>query len=321
MINVNGFSFIEFSTESKPNSKQLRALFDAMGFKHVGYLSGGVIDVYEQGNIRFLINDYTHSATVFSINHGPSVCSFGFQVKNPEKSHKKLLKTEIINTTLDHELPSIKGIGGCRLFLTKKLVRSKYKGCGLKLIDHITHNVYQGNMNKWADFYKKYFGFEEIRYFDIKGKQTGLISRAMGNGTIAIPINEASDNKSQIAEYLEKYRGEGVQHIALLTDDIYNSVELLRANGVEFMNVPNTYYDEIDTRIPGHNEDLERMKKNKILIDGSKDNILLQIFTKTYVGPIFFEIIQRKGNKEFGDGNFQALFEAIERDQIKRGVL
>ncbi|TPW12520.1 MAG: 4-hydroxyphenylpyruvate dioxygenase, partial [Halothiobacillaceae bacterium] len=199
-------------------------------------------------------------------------------------------------------------------------------GVGLLRIDHLTHNVHKGRMDEWAHFYAKLFNFREIRYFDIQGQATGLKSRAMTSpcGKIRIPINEPSDTKSQVQEYLDAYHGEGIQHIALTTNDIYGTVERLRANGVELMDVPDTYYDKVDERLPGHGEALARLKKCRILIDGDLENskgILLQIFTQTVIGPIFFEIIQRKGNEGFGEGNFRALFESIERDQIKRGVL
>jgi 4-hydroxyphenylpyruvate dioxygenase len=194
------------------------------------------------------------------------------------------------------------------------------------LLDHLTHNVQRGNMDKWAGFYERLFNFREIRYFDIKGARTGLVSRAMTSpdGKVRIPINESSDDKSQIAEYLQQYRGEGIQHIALFTADIYKTVEGLRTNRVGFLDVPDTYYEMIDERLPGHGEDIERMRANRILIDGdpeTRQRLLLQIFTETNVGPIFFEIIQRKGNEGFGEGNFQALFESIERDQQRRGVI
>jgi 4-hydroxyphenylpyruvate dioxygenase len=200
------------------------------------------------------------------------------------------------------------------------------EGFGLLDIDHLTHNVHQGRMNHWATFYESLFGFKEIKYFDIHGKETGLRSRAMTSpcGKIRIPINEPSDEKSQIQEYLDAYRGEGIQHIALSTNNIYQTVTALKQNGVQFMDVPDTYYDAVNDRIPGHKEDIARLQENKILIDGDPakgQGLLLQIFTTTVIGPIFFEIIQRKGNEGFGEGNFQALFESIERDQKKRGAI
>ena len=197
------------------------------------------------------------------------------------------------------------------------------QGAGLLRVDHITHNVHAGRMDHWARFYERLFGFRELRYFDIHGEKTGLRSRALISpcGKIRIPINEPTDPKSQIEEYLDAYRGEGIQHIALAASDIYRAVESLRARGVQFMETPDTYYPMTDRRIQGHGEDLERLRRDRILIDGAPDNLLLQIFTKTVIGPIFFEIIQRKGNDGFGDGNFQALFDAIEREQMERGVI
>jgi 4-hydroxyphenylpyruvate dioxygenase len=199
-------------------------------------------------------------------------------------------------------------------------------GAGLTYIDHLTHNLHFGNMAKWSDYYERLFNFREIRYFDIKGAKTGLVSKAMTSpcGKVRIPLNESSDDKSQIVEYLNEYHGEGIQHIALFTDDIYATIEKLRGNDVLFLDTPDTYYEMIDERIPEHGEDAERMQENRILIDAdqeTKKQLLLQIFTQTNIGPLFFEIIQRKGNEGFGEGNFQALFESIERYQMKRGVL
>jgi 4-hydroxyphenylpyruvate dioxygenase len=200
------------------------------------------------------------------------------------------------------------------------------QGFGLTFIDHLTHNLYFGNMQKWSDYYERLFNFREIRYFDIKGAKTGLVSKAMTapDGVVRIPLNESSDPKSQINEYLDAYKGEGIQHIACFTDDIYGTIEAMREAGVEFLDTPDTYFDVIDARVPDHGEDVERLRRNKILIDAdaeTKKRKLLQIFTQNAIGPIFFEIIQRKGNEGFGEGNFQALFESIERDQMKRGVL
>jgi 4-hydroxyphenylpyruvate dioxygenase len=198
------------------------------------------------------------------------------------------------------------------------------RAAGLTLIDHLTHNVSRGHMDLWAGFYERLFNFREIRYFDIEGKKTGLFSRAMTSpcGKIRIPINESQDDKSQIEEYLREYHGEGIQHIALFTEDIYDTVDALRSNGVEFQDTPDTYYEGVEARVSGHRESLARMQERRILIDGSaEDGILLQIFTKNVIGPIFFEIIQRKGNEGFGEGNFRALFESIELDQERRGVI
>ncbi len=239
---------------------------------------------------------------------------------------------------MELRIPAIEGIGGSHIYLVDRYGdRTIYdvdfvpvadpkpvRAAGLTLIDHLTHNVSRGNMDKWAGFYERLFNFREIRYFDIEGKKTGLFSRAMTSpcGKIRIPINESQDDKSQIEEYIREYHGEGIQHIALFTDDIYASVDALRANGVEFQDTPDTYYEGVDARVAGHRESLARMRERGILVDGSaQDGILLQIFTKNVIGPIFFEIIQRKGNEGFGEGNFRALFESIELDQERRGVI
>ena len=237
------------------------------------------------------------------------------------------------------DFPVIKGIGDCMLYLGDDSAEDVYadyeplpgvdqhpKGFGLTFIDHLTHNLFLGNMQKWSDYYETLFNFREIRYFDIKGAKTGLLSKAMTapDGVVRIPLNESSDEKSQINEYLRDYKGEGIQHIALFTDDIYETVEKMREAGIAFLDTPDTYFDVIDQRIPNHGEDVERLRKNAILIDAdpeTKQRKLLQIFGQNAFGPIFFEIIQRKGNEGFGEGNFQALFESIERDQMKRGVL
>jgi len=240
---------------------------------------------------------------------------------------------------MELNIPAIEGIGGSVIYLvdrygaqsiydvdflpTDPALGFAHPGAGLTAIDHVTHNVFRGNMDKWAGFYEKLFNFREVRYFDIEGQLTGLKSRAMTSpdGQIRIPINESSDDKSQIEEYLHAYHGEGIQHIALATGDIYASVEALRKSGVAFQEAPQTYYERLDNRIQGHGEDIPRLKANNILMDGAKDDLLLQIFTQNAIGPIFFELIQRKGNQGFGEGNFKALFESIEADQIRRGVL
>jgi 4-hydroxyphenylpyruvate dioxygenase len=241
---------------------------------------------------------------------------------------------------MELNIPAIEGIGGSLIYLVDRYgERTIYDvdfvpliddrappGVGLTGIDHLTHNVHRGRMELWAEFYQRLFSFREIRYFDIEGKLTGLRSKAMTSpdGKIRIPINESADDKSQIAEYLAAYHGEGIQHIALATNDIFATIEALRARQVSFMSVPDAYYEAVDSRVPGHGEDLDRLRRDRILIDGAPgegQGLLLQIFTETVIGPIFFEIIQRKGNEGFGEGNFRALFESIERDQIRRGVL
>ena len=344
-LGIDGFEFVEFAA---PDAGLLHSLFRHMGFTAVGKHRSRKVTLYRQGDINFLVNEEPDSfAADFAREHGPSACGFAIRVTDAPRARAWAIDkgaTALSNkpATLAVRSPVIEGIGGSALYLVDRYgergsiydaefeyldgVDRNPKGFGLTFIDHLTHNVYKGNMDKWAGFYERIFNFREIRYFDIKGAQTGLVSRAMTapDGMVRIPINEATDDKSQIAEYLEEYHGEGIQHIALFTDDIYATVEALRADGIEFLDVPDTYYEMVDRRVPGHKEDLERMCENRILIDADKETrqrLLLQIFTQTCVGPIFFEIIQRKGNEGFGEGNFQALFESIERDQMRRGVI
>ncbi len=338
---VRQFEFIEFAA---PEPALLHTLFKSLGFVAIARHREKPVTLYRQGGINFLVNEMPDSfASDFAGLHGPCCSGFCLRVTDPGQTRSRMLgdgARPISDTSerLAVALPCVEGIGGSVLYLSSGLddldrefefdsaTDRQPHGSGLRFIDHLTHNVRDGNMADWADFYAHHFGFYEVRYFDIKGQQTGLRSKAMTapDGSISIPINESSDPKSQINEYLEQYRGEGVQHIALYTDTIYDTVEQLHRHGVEFLDTPDTYYEVIDQRIPNHGEDVARMRKNKILIDAEPDRPdkqLLQIFTQTNIGPIFFEIIQRKGNQGFGEGNFTALFEAIERDQQKRGVL
>lgn len=340
-MGINGFAFVEFAA---PDAKLLHELFQKMGFVAVSKHRSKAITRYRQGDVSYLVNEQADSfASRFADAHGPSACGFAIHVANAEQCFAEVLSrgaeasvdpgnTRAVNA------PAIKGIGDCMLYLITDGsdafaefepiagVDQTPKGFGLTFIDHLTHNLYFGNMGKWAGYYENLFGFREIRYFDIKGAKTGLVSKAMTapDNVVRIPLNESSDPKSQINEYLDQYKGEGIQHIACFTDNIYETVEAMRAKGVSFLNTPDTYFDVIDERIPNHGEDVARMRANKILIDAdeqTKQQKLLQIFTETNIGPIFFEIIQRKGNEGFGEGNFKALFESIERDQMRRGVL
>ena len=198
------------------------------------------------------------------------------------------------------------------------------RGNGLTYIDHLTHNVHRGRMNEWADFYERIFSFREIRYFDIEGQVTGVKSKAMTSpcGKIRIPINEEGKEKAgQIQEYLDMYKGEGIQHIAMGSDDLFETVDALKSKGVKLLDTIDTYYELIDKRIPGHGESIPELQNRKILVDGVAGKLLLQIFSENQLGPIFFEFIQRKGDDGFGNGNFKALFESIELDQMRRGVL
>ncbi len=350
-MGTDGFEFVEFAS-SEPD--RLSALFERMGFTLIAHHRSKRVYLYRQGEINFILNcePSSHADTFFQA-HGPSANAMAFRVKNVAEAikHAKAQGAKILEKgkvgPMELNIPAIEGIGGSLLYLVDRYgdkgsiydvdfeylpgVERNPKGAGLSYIDHLTHNVYRGQMDTWAKFYEKLFNFREIRYFDIEGQLTGLKSRAMTSpcGKIRIPINESSDDKSQIHEYLEQYKGEGIQHIALASGDMYATVEGLRARGVEFMPTPDTYYKRVDARLPGHGEPVSELARLRILIDGAPDSapgkgdggFLLQIFTKTVIGPIFFEIIQRKGDEGFGEGNFKALFESIELDQIERGVL
>ncbi|HEY3920382.1 MAG TPA: 4-hydroxyphenylpyruvate dioxygenase [Stellaceae bacterium] len=340
-MGTDGFEFVEYGS---PDASALGRSFEAMGFVPVARHRGKDVTLYRQGDINFIVNAEPGSfAAAFAAVHGPSVCAFAFRVRDAAKAHARAIglgARPVIGKIgpMELNLPAIEGIGGSLLYLVDRYgehsiydvdfvplpgAAQRPKGIGLTHIDHLTHNVHQGRMDQWAGFYERFFNFREIRYFDIEGQLTGLRSRAMTSpcGKIRIPINESADDKSQIAEYLTAYKGEGVQHIALASDDIYAAVESLHQHGIKFMAVPDTYYEQIETRLPGHGEDLPRLHRDRILIDGDQAGLLLQIFTDTMIGPIFFELIQRKGNDGFGEGNFRALFESIELDQIRRGVL
>jgi 4-hydroxyphenylpyruvate dioxygenase len=343
-IGTDGFEFVEYTA---PDVSLLNSFFEHMGFRAVGRHRSKAVTLYAQGETNFIVNAEPDShGSRFAKAHGPSACAMAFRVKDAPMAYKKLIALGAKPFTnqvgpMELNIPAIEGIGGSVIYLVDRYGEHSiydvdfaptdpakgfaHEGAGLTYIDHVTHNVFRGNMDKWAGFYETLFNFRETRYFDIEGKLTGLKSRAMTSpdGNIRIPINESSDDKSQIAEYLDLYKGEGIQHIALGTGNIYNSVETLRKRGVAFQDTPDTYYARLDNRIKGHGEDVPRLKRDRILMDGAVDDtgLLLQIFTQNAIGPIFFEIIQRKGNEGFGEGNFKALFESIEADQIKRGVL
>jgi 4-hydroxyphenylpyruvate dioxygenase len=343
-MGTDGFEFVEYAT---PDTVALAQLFETMGFAAVARHRSKKVTLYRQGDVNFILNAEPESfAQAFARIHGPSVCAMAFRVKDAARAYARALElgAKPVRSQvgpMELNIPAIEGIGGSLLYLVDRYgehsiydvdfvpiagADQRPAGAGLAAVDHLTHNVHRGRMVQWAGFYERLFNFREIRYFDIEGKLTGLRSKAMTSpcGRIRIPINESADDKSQIAEYLEAYHGEGIQHIALEARDIYATVEALRARGVPFQTVPDTYYEAVDQRLPGHGEDLARLARNRILIDGAPTEgggLLLQIFTQTVIGPIFFEIIQRKGNEGFGEGNFRALFESIELDQIRRGVL
>jgi 4-hydroxyphenylpyruvate dioxygenase len=343
-----GFEFVEYTAE---DPAALGRLFEQMGFRAVARHRSKAVTHYRQNDINFIVNAEPKSfAQTFARAHGPSTCAIGFRVRQAGLAHARALQLgaeahQVPVGPMELNIPAIRGIGGSLIYLVDRAANPSIydvdfeplgdagnsagsgAGAGLTYIDHLTHNVFQGRMDLWAEFYERLFNFREVRFFDIEGKLTGLRSRAMTSpcGKIRIPINESADGKSQIAEYLHDYRGEGIQHIALGTDDIHATVANLKSRGIQFMDPPpDAYYEGLEERLPGHGEDVARLRRDGILIDGAPaegGGILLQIFTGTVIGPIFFEIIQRKGNEGFGEGNFQALFESIEQDQIKRGVL
>ncbi|EJL6399200.1 4-hydroxyphenylpyruvate dioxygenase [Vibrio navarrensis] len=347
-LGTDGFEFVEYTAASSEGIEQLKALFASLGFAEVAKHRSKQAWLYRQGDINFVVNAQPHSqAEEFARIHGPSVCGMAFRVKDANHALEHALangaqryQTEI--GPMELSIPAVYGIGGSLLYFVDRYGKQSIydidfrfyddaderlakADVGLYEIDHLTHNVKRGNMDTWAGFYERIGNFREIRYFDIEGKLTGLVSRAMTApcGKIRIPINESSDDKSQIEEFIREYNGEGIQHIALTTDDIYDTVKTLRDRGMDFMPTPDTYYEKVNDRVVGHKEDVDKLRELRILIDGAptKDGILLQIFTQTVIGPVFFEIIQRKGNEGFGEGNFKALFESIEEDQIRRGVL
>lgn len=342
-IGTDGFEFVEYCS---PEPELLGRLFEQMGFAAVARHRSKDVALYRQGDVNFILNNEPGSfAAEFAREHGPSACAMAFRVRDAAAAFEKTLErgaTEVPNHIgpMELNIPTLQGIGDSRLYLVDRygpkgtiydvdfepVEGVAAEPVGLTYIDHLTHNVYQGNMEQWAGFYEDVFNFREVRYFDIEGKLTGLRSRAMtsADGKIRIPINESADDRSQIAEYLRDYGGEGIQHIALGTGDIFAAVEALAARGVSFMETPDSYYEALDARVPGHGEDVARLRADNILLDGAPTDdqgLLLQIFTDTVIGPIFFELIQRKGNEGFGEGNFKALFDAIEEDQIRRGVL
>ena len=344
-LGTDGFEFVEYTS---PEPEKLAQLFEKLGFTAVARHRSKNVVRYKQGDINFILNmDRDGQAKDFRDAHNEGANAMGFRVKDAAKAYHAALErgaepAETTPNAMELNIPAIKGIGGANVYLVDRYgshgvydidfvpiegADEEKNSVGLTYLDHLTHNLHRGNMDQWADYYERIFNFREIRYFDIEGKLTGLVSKAMTSpcGKIRIPLNESQDEKSQIEEFLRDYNGEGIQHIALGTDDIYKTVESLIEKGVPFQETPGTYFDGINGRIgPDHGEDVERLRKNNILIDGAPtegQGLLLQIFTQNAIGPIFFEIIQRKGNEGFGEGNFQALFESIELDQIKRGVL
>ena len=347
-MGLMGFEFVEFAA---PTPGVLEPLFERLGFTLVARHRSKDVVLYRQGGINFIVNrDPKSPAAYFAAEHGPSACGLAFRVKDSHLAYNRALELgaqpiEMPTGPMELRLPAIKGIGGAPLYLIDRHedgqsiydidfefvtgVERRPQGHGFTLIDHLTHNVYRGRMGFWASFYERLFNFREIRYFDIKGEYTGLTSRAMTapDGKIRIPLNEESGKGSgQIEEFLMKFNGEGIQHVALLTDDLLASVDSLQMAGVPLMTAPNDiYYQMLEERLPGHGEPVPQLQARGILLDGSttggEKRLLLQIFSETLLGPVFFEFIQRKADDGFGEGNFKALFESLERDQVRRGAL
>jgi 4-hydroxyphenylpyruvate dioxygenase len=347
-MGLMGFEFVEFAS---PTPDLLEPMFEKMGFSLAANHRSKDVSLYRQGEINFIVNrEPKSSAWYFAAEHGPSACGLAFRVRDSHKAYYRALELgaqplEMPTGPMELRLPAVKGIGGAPLYLIDRFEEGKSiydidfefvdgaerrpQGHGLKVIDHMTHNVYRGRMSYWAGFYERIFNFRELRYFDIKGEYTGLTSRAMTapDGKIRIPLNEeASRTTGQIEEFLMKFNGEGIQHIALLTDDLVGTVDALRNAGIPLMSAPPaTYYRMLDERLPGHGLNAGELQARGILVDGVAERgeirLLLQIFSQTLFGPVFFEFIQRKGDEGFGEGNFKALFESLERDQIERGVI
>ncbi|MGY2373563.1 4-hydroxyphenylpyruvate dioxygenase [Pseudomonas sp. SDO524_S393] len=347
-MELMGFEFIELAS---PQPGVLEPVLRSMGFEHVANHRSKDVALFRQGEINAIVNnEKTGQPAHFAAEHGPSICGMAFRTRNAQKAYARALEfgaqpVEIPTGLMELKLPAIKGIGGAPLYLIDRFepgnsiydidfvflegVERNPVGAGLKLIDHLTHNVYRGRMAYWADFYERLFNFREIRYFDIKGEYTGLTSKAMTapDGLVRIPLNEESSKGSgQIEEFLMQFNGEGIQHVAFLTDDLLKTWDALKAYGTQFMTAPpQTYYEMLEGRLPNHGEPTKELQKRGILLDGSSEQgsrrLLLQIFSETTLGPVFFEFIQRKGDSGFGEGNFKALFESIERDQVRRGVI
>ncbi|AXW01951.1 4-hydroxyphenylpyruvate dioxygenase [Ralstonia solanacearum] len=347
-MGLMGFEFVEFAS---PTPNTLEPLFETLGFTLVARHRSKDVLLYRQGEINFIVNREPKSlAAYFAAEHGPSACGMAFRVRDSHQAFNRALELgaqpiDIPTGPMELRLPAIKAIGGAPIYLIDRFEDGKSvydidfefiegadthpTGYGLKRIDHLTHNVYRGRMAFWAAFYEKLFNFRELRYFDIQGEYTGLASRAMTapDGKIRIPLNEESSRGSgQIEEFLLQFNGEGIQHIALLTDNLIDTIDQLQLAGVPLMTAPNDYYYEaLEARLPNHGQPIEQLKARGILLDGStsggKPRLLLQIFSQTVLGPVFFEFIQRQGDEGFGEGNFKALFESLERDQISRGTL
>lgn len=343
-LNPTGLKGIEFVEFSSKNPQQLEKLFCAFGFSKKLISLDGAQNYFNQNDIHFIINNKTNGhAAKFTCAHGPSISAMAFRVENAKHAYEVAISRGAKEAVGEYfiagkPVPAIYGIGDSLIYFVDSYTNDNFylslgfvkdpdanmvRDKGFTLIDHLTNNVYKGEMEKWANFYKQIFGFSEVRYFDIKGAKTGLVSYALQSPckTFCIPINEGTDKKSQINEYLEEYNGPGIQHLAFLTEDIIASLDALAGSEIETLEIDDDYYKEVFKRVPGVSEDHQKLQDHQILIDGDEDGYLLQIFTKTIIGPIFIEIIQRKNHYSFGEGNFGALFRSIEKDQERRGYI
>lgn len=342
-IPLNGIDFIEYAS---PEPEKLKTLFEKLDFVETARHKDKDVHLYQHGGCNFVINNQKESfASAFMKERGgPCVCSLGFRVNIPAQEALDIVTSlgtkPVEKDPASHSFPAIYGVGGSLIYFVEdyhegnnhwaKKFSFKAKAPAQKkflLVDHLTNNVPTGTMDKWCEFYSTLFGFTERRYFDIKGLKTGLLSKVMKSpcDSISIPINEPSPDeagkKSQIQEYLDEYKGAGIQHIALLTKNIIPTIDHLQKKGIEFLDIPSSYYNVLKDRLPVVKENVQDLKRTQILADGDDRTYLLQIFTKNVIGPIFFEVIERHGHDGFGEGNFQALFDAMERDQIQRGYL
>jgi 4-hydroxyphenylpyruvate dioxygenase len=353
-LGLDGFEFLEFCA---PEKGALETAFERMGFSLVARHRSKDVQLWRQGQINFIANHEPRSpAAYFAAEHGPSACGMGFRVRDADRAYALALErgaepVEIRTGVMELRIPAIRGIGHSLIYLIDRYGKDltiydidfvfepgaerNPQGAGFHTIDHLTHNVYNGRIEHWEDFYSRIFGFREFRQFDVTGEYSGLNTKVMmaPDGRIRIPLNQEAASKGaegtgkgQIAEYLRAFNGEGIQHIALASDDLYASLDSLRQKGLRFAPPPpDTYYDMLGDRLPGHGEPMPELQKRGILVDGTTDGgqprLLMQIFSELLVGPVFFEFIQRKGDEGFGEGNITALFKSMEEDQLRRGAL
>lgn len=348
-MGLAGFEFVEFAEPA--GSNLIGPCFERLGFSAVARHRSKDVVLYRQGGINFVVDRESHGAAAyFAAEHGPGACGMAFRVADSHAAYRRALElgaqpVELPTGPMELRLPAIRGIGGAPLYLIDRFadgesiydidfrflpgVERHPAGLGFSAVDHLTHNVYRGRMKYWGDFYERLFGFREIRRFEIEGQYTGLTSRAMTapDGLIRIPLNEeASQGSGQIEEFLLRFNGEGIQHVALRTGNLCAAVDALRRAGVPLIAPPpSSYYEALAERLPGHGQDTAALAARGILLDGrcgdGPPRLLLQIFSECLLGPVFFEFIERRGDEGFGEGNFQALFDSLERDQLRRGAL